>query len=73
MLDNNGGEDIEIVVFLTELVPASEVKEFAQRFVSDYAARGLDQAPEFMPNQADIDGNLGRKGWRVFGVDESYR
>jgi len=73
LLDNNGGEDIEIIVLLSDMVPASEVKEFAERFVSDYAARGLTDAPEIMPIQADIDRNLNRKGWRVFGVDESYR
>ena len=73
MLDSNGGEDIEIIGLLTELVPASEVKEFVERFVSDFAARGLDQAPEIMPTQADIAGDYSRKGWRVFGVDESYR
>ena len=73
MLDNNGGEDIEIIGLLTELVPASEVKEFVERFVSDFAARGLIQAPEVMPIQADIAGDYSRKGWRVFGVDESYR
>ena len=72
MLDNNGGEDIEIIVLLTDLVPAPEVKDFVERFVSDYATRGLDHAPEFMPNQADIAGDYSRKGWRVFGVDESY-
>ena len=73
MLDNNGGEDIEIIVLLAKHVPAPEVKEFVERFVSDFAARGLIQAPEFMPIQADIAGDYSRKGWRVFGVDESYR
>jgi len=73
MLDNNGGDDIEILVLLSEEVPASEVIEFAQRLVSDYAARGLAQAPEVMPNQTEIQGEYARRGWRVFGVDESYR
>ena len=73
MLDSNGGEDIELLVLLTEEIPSSRVMEFVRRLVSDYAARGLAQAPEFMPNQADIAGDYSRKGWRVFGQDESYR
>ena len=74
MLDNNGGEDIEIIVLLTEHVPAPEVKEFVERFVSDYASRGLAQRPDLWPNRADIGGKRGyEEGWRVFGVDESYR
>ena len=73
MLDNNGGEDIELLVLLTEEISVSRVMEFVQRLVSDYAARGLAQVPEFMPNQADIAADVSRKGWRVFGQDESYR
>lgn len=73
LLDSNGGEDIEIIVLLTEHVPAPDVKEFVERFVSDFAVRGLNQPPEIMPIQADIAGDYSRKGWRVFGVDESYR
>jgi hypothetical protein len=74
MLDNNGGEDIEIIVLLTEHVPALEVEEFVERFVSDYASRGLAQRPDLWPNRADIGGKRGyEEGWRVFGVDESYR
>jgi hypothetical protein len=73
LLDNNGSEDLEIIVLLTELVLASEVKEFVERFVSDYAARGLAHRPDFMPDRADFDRYPSRQGWRVFGVDESYR
>ena len=67
LLDSNGGEDIEVLVLLTEEIPASQVMEFVQGLVSDYAARNLAQTPEFMPNQADIDSDRSRKGWHVFG------
>lgn len=73
LLDSNGGEDIELLVLLADAIPASKVKEFAKRFVGDYAARGLTNAPDVMPSQADIGGDRDRKGWRVFGQDESYR
>ena len=35
-----------MLVLLADEVPASKVKEFVERFVSDYAARGLAQAPD---------------------------
>jgi hypothetical protein len=73
LLDNNGGKDIEIIGLLTEEVPASRVIEFVQRFVGDYAAHGLAQVPEFMPNHTVIQGDYAHRGWRVFGVDPSYR
>jgi hypothetical protein len=73
LLDSNGGEDIELLVLLSEEIPASRVLEFVQRLVSDYAARGLAQAPEFLPNQADIEANYGRKGWRLLGQHPEYR
>jgi hypothetical protein len=73
LLDSNGGEDIEIVVLLTEEIPAQKVSEFVRQFVGDYAARGLTQTPEFMPNPVEIKGEYGREGWRVFGQDPSYR
>ena len=73
LLDSNGGEDVELLVVLSGEIPASQVMEFVQRLVGDYAARGLAQAPEFMPIQADIAGDFSRKGWRVFGQDPSYR
>ena len=67
LLDSNGGEDIELLVLLSEEIPASQVTGFVQRLVGDYAVRGLSQAPEFMPSQADIDADHSRKGWRVVG------
>jgi hypothetical protein len=73
LLDSNSGEDIELLVLLSEEVPASKVMEVVKQFVSDYSVRGLTDAPDFMPNQADIENDLGRKGWRVFGQDPSYR
>ncbi len=73
LLDSNGCKDVELLVLLAEEIPASRVMEFVQRLVRDYAARGLVQTPEFMPNQADIDANYSRKGWRLLGQDESYR
>lgn len=73
LLDSNGGEDIEILVLLADEVPATQVMAFVQRFVGDHAARGLAKAPEFMPNQADIDRDFSRKGWRVLGQHPDYR
>jgi hypothetical protein len=69
LLDSNGGEDIELLVLLAEEIPASQVMQFVQGLVGDYTARGLAQAPEFMPNQVDVgsDRYHGRKGWRVLG------
>jgi hypothetical protein len=67
MLDSNGGEDIELLVLLAEEIPTSQVMGFVHGLVSDYQARGLAQAPEFMPDQADIDSDRNRKGWRVLG------
>ena len=73
MLDNNGGEDIEIIGLLTEEFRPRRSRSSSSDSSATIAARGLSQAPEVMPIQPDIAGDYSRKGWRVFGVDESYR
>lgn len=73
LLDSNGGEDLELLVLLADEVPVSKVTEFVQPLVEDFATRGLAQAPVFMPSHGELQGDYARRGWRVFGVDESYR
>jgi hypothetical protein len=73
LLDANGQEDLQVLVLLTEEIPASQVVAFVERFVSDYKDRGLSQAPNIVPNQADIDSEHGTKRWRLPGLHQGGR
>lgn len=74
LLDSDAGTDLQLLVLLQRELPALQVFRFVRQFVSDYQARGLSEAPEVMPNQADIDAYWrGAKRWRLVGMHDDYR
>ena len=73
MLDNNGGEDIEIIVLLTDRCPRRRSRSSSSDSSATSRPADWSKPPRSCPIQADIAGDVCRKGWRVFGVDESYR
>ena len=72
LLDPGNGNSFELLVLLSEQVSSQRVLTFVENLVSDHAARGLPQAPDIMPNLADIAASWrGTKRWRLLGLDSS--